>query len=371
MVEKSYKLERKSLDYGKIFLLSDLHFGVRSNSLEWLVNHKNFFYNFYIPFLKSHASDNDALWILGDWFDNRQLLDIYVMNTSIDIIIDLAKVLPVHFLIGNHDIYKKYDTDINSIAAFRHIPNVYIYEKPVIITNGKSDILILPWIGDYEEEQKIIASNPTQYIFAHTDIAGFQYDNNRPINRGLDVSGLTGLRRLFSGHIHKRQEIGKLIYIGCPYHTKRSDIGNIKAVYMFDPQTNTVTTERNTYSPVFQRISLESLLELTLEKTVKVLDNNYTDILVPDKYIHSFNLTAFVDVLKDCKFKKIETSIDQKRPETDITDLSEEIDIKDILSLVEASINDLGYKMEVIVKLKLLNKTYYDRAYNEKEEIIL
>jgi hypothetical protein len=83
-----------------------------------------------------------------------------------------------------------------------------------------------------------------------------------------------------------------------------------------------------------------------------------------------FNLTAFVDVLKDCKFKKIETSIDQKRLDTDVTDLSDEIDIKDILSLVEASINDLGYKMEVLVKLKLLNKSYYDKAYNEKEEII-
>jgi metallophosphoesterase superfamily enzyme len=370
MVEKDYRLERKSLDYEKIFLLSDLHFGVRSNSLEWLVNHKNFFYDFYIPFLKKYSSKGDVLWILGDWFDNRQLLDIYVMNTSIDIIIDIAKVIPVHFLIGNHDIYKKYDTDINSIAAFRHIPNVYIYEKPVIITNGRSEILILPWVGDYKEEQKIISMNPTQYVFAHTDIAGFQYDNNRLINRGLDVSAMPALQRLFSGHIHKRQESGKLIYIGCPYHTKRSDIGNDKAVYMFDPQTNTIVKERNTYSPIFQRLSLESLLELTLEQTSKVLANNYTDILVPDKYIHMFNLTAFVDVLKDCKFKKIETSIDQKRLDTDVTDLSDEIDIKDILSLVEASINDLGYKMEVLVKLKLLNKAYYDKAYNEKEEII-
>ena len=56
MVEKEYRLERKSLDYEKIFLLSDLHFGVRSNSLEWLINHKNFFYDFYIPFLKKYSS---------------------------------------------------------------------------------------------------------------------------------------------------------------------------------------------------------------------------------------------------------------------------------------------------------------------------
>lgn len=370
MLEKNYKVETTHIDYSNIFLISDLHFGVRSNSLEWLVNQKDFFYNFYIPFLKKYYKKGDVLWVLGDWFDNRQLLDIYVMNTSIDIVISLSEILPVYFLIGNHDIYKKYDTDVNSVAAFRHIPNVFVYEKPAIITNNKSTIFVMPWVGNKDDEENYIKSNPTDYIFAHTDISGFQYDNNKLINKGIDVTEIKTLKRMFSGHIHKRQEQEKIIYIGCPYHTKRSDIGNSKGVYIFNPENNLIQFEANNYSPIFQKALLETLLELNLSDITKILDNNYTDIIVPDKYIHSFNLTALVDILKDCRYKKIETSIEQKKMDTDLTDLTDEIDIKDILSLLEMSINDLGYNMEVLTKLKLLNKNYYDKAYNEKEEQI-
>jgi len=370
MLDKNYKVETQYIEYANIFLISDLHFGVRSNSLEWLVNHKNFFYDFYIPFIKKNAKPNDILWVLGDWFDNRQLLDIYVMNTSIDIIMSLSEILPVYFLIGNHDIYKKYDTDVNSVAAFRHIPNVFVYEKPVIITNKKSSIFIMPWVGNKEDEEKFILTNPADYIFCHTDISGFQYDNNRLINKGIDVSEIKTLKRLFSGHIHKRQEHDKLIYIGCPYHTKRSDIGNSKGVYIFNPENNLVQFEANNYSPIFQKTLLETLLELNLSEISKVLTNNYTDIIVPDKYIHIFNLTALVDILKNCNYKKIETSIEQKKLDSELSELSEDIDIKDILSLLESSINDLGYQLEVLVKLKVLNKLYYEKAFNEREEQI-
>jgi len=370
MIEKNYKVDTQYLEYANIFMISDLHFGVRSNSLEWLNNQKDFFYNFYIPFLKKYKKDGDVLWILGDWFDNRQLLDIYVMNSSIDIVMALSEILPVHFLIGNHDIYKKYDTDVNSVAAFKYIPNVYVYEKPVIITNNNSTILILPWIGNKEDEDQYILANTTDYIFTHTDISGFQYDNNRIISKGIEVEEIKTLKRLFSGHIHKRQEKEKLIYIGCPYHTKRSDIGNSKGVYIFNPTNNLIQFEANNYSPIFQKALLETLLELTLSDISKILSNNYTDIIVPDKYIHIFNLTALVDILKDCNYKKIETSIEQKKLESELTDISEDIDIKDILSLLESSINDLGYQMEVLVKLKVLNKAYYEKAYNEREDQI-
>lgn len=366
---RSYTADVRRVNFNNIYLLSDTHMGVRSNSLEWLLNIRNFFFDFYIPYVKSNIKKDDVLFFCGDFFDSRQLLDINVMNAGIDIVIALAEILPVHFLIGNHDIYKKYDTDVNSIAAFRHIPNVSIYEKPVVITNGNNTVFVMPWVGNKEEEERYILANPADYIFAHTDIAGFQYDNNRIISKGIDVSGIPTLKRLFSGHIHKRQEMGKLTYIGCPYQTKRSDIGNVKGVYIFDPKNNSVVFKKNTTSPIFQRVLLEDILELTLAKTSEILVNNYTDIIVPDKYLQIFNLTAFVDVLKDCKYKKIETTIEQKKLDSDLAGVSEDIDIKDVLSLLEMSITDLGYKMEVLVKLKLLNKSYYEKAYNEKDEM--
>ena len=300
---------------------------------------------------------------MGDFFDNRQLIDINVLNVGINIVLELSEILPIYFLTGNHDIYKKYNTDVNSIAAFKYIPNITIYEKPVIISNGKSNILILPWIGNKETEEAYVKANKPEYVFAHTEISGFKYDNGRDIKESsTNFKKIKSIKRIFSGHIHKRQESGNIIYLGSPYHTKRSDIGNDKGVYYFEPNENTFNFTYNKYSPIFQKITMENILNLTLKETNNLLENNYTDIIIPDKYIHLFNLSKFIDILKNCKYKKIETLNDHKKLDEQLTDIANIINIRDILTLLELNIDDLGHQMEVIVKLKLLNKKYYEKA---------
>lgn len=367
-----FESEVPTLDipYNRIFMISDLHFGVRANSIEWLENHLEFFYEFYIPFLKKNLKKGDILFILGDWFDNRQLLDINVMNKSIDVILDLSKILPIYFMTGNHDIYKKNDTDVNSLAPFRFIPNVTIFEDPVIITNKKSKILVLPWVGNGEKEEGYAKANKADYIFAHTDIAGFKYDNGFHIRNGSRLKKLPGVKRLYSGHIHKRQEHKNSVYIGSPYSTKRSDIGNKKGVYMLDPNTNEQEFTPNILSSIFQRIPLEDLMEMTLEKAYRVLEKNYTDIIVPDKYIHLFNLTRFIDLLKDCAYKRIETRGEKNKLDDSFDEILDGAEIKDIITLLESSIDDLEQTMEAVVKLKLINRIYYEKASKEQEEFI-
>ncbi len=356
------------INFKRIFLLSDLHFGVRGNSLEWLNNQLTFFDEFYIPFLKQNVKDGDILVFIGDFFDNRQLLDINVMNKAIDTIIKLSHIINIHMIVGNHDLYKKNDTDVNSLSVFKFIPNVTIYENPAIISNGKSNILLMPWVGDPETEEKYAVTNVgnASYIFAHTDMYGFKYDNGKSIVKGVDLHSL-GFKRIFSGHIHKRQDIGTTHYIGSPYHTKRSDIGNKKAVYIFDPDNNTLETFDNNVSPVFQRIQLNDILEWTLDFTSKVLDNNYTDIIVPDKYINLFNLTKFIDLLKGCSYKKIEVVGEKIKNDEDISSFMDGENIKDIITLLEDSINELNQPAEMLERLKTMNKEYYEKA--NKEEV--
>lgn len=367
---KKFKVDTQHINYNKIFLLSDTHLGVRANSLEWLQNIKQFFYNFYIPYLKQNIEPGDCLFFLGDFFDNRQLLDINVLNVGIDIILDISKIIPIHIITGNHDIYKKYDTDVNSIVAFRYIPNVTIYEKPAIVTNGNNNILILPWIGNKDVEENYIRANKCEYIFSHTNIAGFKFDNGKDIKSAyaVDVSKFRQIKKLFSGHIHKRQEIGNFIYIGSPYHTKRSDISNDKGLYIFNPNNNTNTFIPNDFSPIFQRILLDNILELSLNDTIKILNNNYTDIIVSDKYIHLFNLTKFIDILEGCEYKKIETIGERKRLDNELLGMSDGEETKDILSLLEINISNLGYQMETLIHLKLLNRKYYENASKEDVE---
>ena len=363
----SFNLIEKQVNIHNCFLLNDIHFGCRSNSVEWLENILSYFYNFDRPYVKSNVKNGDELFLNGDFYDSRQSIDINVLNASFKLIVDLSKILPVNCLIGNHDITRKFDTDVNSLISFKYIPNITVYEKPTILVNNDYRILLLPWVGNYETEEKIITEAKVDYVFAHTDMTGFVLDNGREIKTGVNLFKIKDLKRVFSGHIHKRQELvgGRYIYTGSPYHTKRSDIGNIKGVYKFNPKENSTEFTKNDFSPVFNRIKLEDILEYTLEQVENIFYNNYTDIIIPNKYVHLFNLSKFIDLIKDSKYKKIETITDLNKLDYTLNSLEEGVDIRDILSLLESSIEELGHGNELTAKLKELNKAYYNKINKE------
>ncbi|MFW6281447.1 MAG: metallophosphoesterase [bacterium] len=368
-----YIVGEKEIPFNKIFLLSDLHFGIRSNSTEWLDNFKDFFQRFYIPWVKENVENGDILFVLGDWFDNRQLLDILVMNISIDIVGELSKILPVYFITGNHDIYKKKDTDVHSLRAFKFINNVEIFEKPIIIKNNNASILLLPWIGDRKEEEEYAKKNVNRadYIFAHTNLSGFKYDNGKEIFKGSDLVSFN-YKRVISGHIHKRQlDNNKGIYIGSPYHTKRSDIGNQKGVYIFYPKDNKLKFKENNYSPIYQKIPLTTILDKTLKECYDIFSNNYSDIIIPDEFIHLFSLPKFIDLLKDCPYKKIEAVGERQKIDDDESIIINGESTKDILTLIEETIDEVDqtkYNLDYRnckSKLKKLNKEYYKKVQEE------
>src|SRR5574343_417982 len=90
----------------RTFLISDTHFGVRNSSNEWMEIQKEYFYNFLIPLLKKESKKGDILIHCGDVFDSRQSINLFVMNFALEIFEELAKILPVIILLGNHDIAK-------------------------------------------------------------------------------------------------------------------------------------------------------------------------------------------------------------------------------------------------------------------------
>lgn len=145
-------------------------------------------------------------------------------------------------------------------------------------------------------------------------------------------------------------------------------MGNRKGVYMIDPETDHQEFVPNTISPIFQRIDLEELMEMTLEKAYKALENNYTDIIVPDKYIQLFNLTKFIDLLSGCAYKKIETRGEKNKLDESFGEILDGEEIKDIVTLLENNIEILEQNMETIVKLKLLNREYYEKAKSSQTE---
>ena len=208
-------------DADEIVFISDVHFGVRNGSFDWLEIMRRYFYDFFMPLIRNEISSgkHPVVVVAGDYFDNRQYVDINVLNVAYQTMVDISGICPVYIMVGNHDIYKKNDTDVNSLVIFNNVRNVNIISKisQITLMNG-STFLLVPWIGDISKENKIIAEHKDDfdYLVFHTEISGMTYDNNRSITNGLNLSVMDDKCRILSGHIHKRQEGKKGLYFGSP-----------------------------------------------------------------------------------------------------------------------------------------------------------
>lgn len=350
-------------DFDRIFLLSDLHFGIKSNSLEWFENQMDYFYNFYIPYIEENKTNKSILVICGDTFDNKELIDIFVQNKVVDLFVQISKMLPIYFILGNHDIYKRDDVDINSLdVSFSRIKNVNIINNNLILNSSNKKVLMLSWNVNYAELRDIIEKESPDYAFCHSNILGFKNDNMTSITHGIDLKNIKNTL-IFSGHIHKRQGSNNIIYLGSPYHTKRSDIGNRKGVYYIDTLNDRVDFKYNDYSPIFQKINNKDVIKLLKENNinelVNIFNNNYTDIVTTFSELKDFDFQKFVKFLNDngCQYKQIEMEMVGDNITNTVVDVKTNNN-QNIESIINEAIEKLTVNDNVKFKLKEINKNF-------------
>ena len=88
----------------KYFILNNTNFGYNNNSKEYFNNLKKYFYDFFIPYLKKNAKENDKLIHLGGLFNNTDKHKTEYILTVKDIIDKISKILPI-FLLVREDKY--------------------------------------------------------------------------------------------------------------------------------------------------------------------------------------------------------------------------------------------------------------------------
>lgn len=354
----------------RVILISDIHLGIRNASFEWIENMTKYFDNFFIPLIRKYkeAGDKCIVVVAGDYFDNRQHIDINVMNVGAEIMQKIAAEVEVFVSIGNHDIYKKKEVDISSVKIFKLFKNVKLIEKlTTLVTSQDKQFLIVPWVGDAKEETKILTRNKNiDFYILHSDIAGFKYDNGRQIVNGVNISTIEG-KKIYSGHIHKRQSTDVATYIGSPYHLKRSDIGNTKGIYSVVITPDGVKEEfvENTYSPKYLKVPLEDILDYTLDKVKKIVYNNYVDIIIKRKWKNDISMSKLMEAMDYCKPRKIEIILDKL--ETEFTDdnniVTKDMSIEDVSNdKIDKLGKERGYTEEDIKKLKEMNAAYLGMA---------
>jgi DNA repair exonuclease SbcCD nuclease subunit len=356
-----------NIDAKRIWLISDTHFGVRSNSREWMDIIEQYFKEGLIPTLKREYKPGDILIHCGDVFDSRQSINLYVMNKGIEIFEEINKIMPVYMIIGNHDIFMKYSNDINSLKVFKHMSNIHVFEKPTFAQLGPKKALFMPWVDSHEEFMEIASKYSGDLMFCHTDIKGMSFNKFVKIEEGADGDKFSNFQRVYSGHIHYAQKYKNVRMLGCPYELTRSDSGNTKNLWRLDLETDEEVNFENDISPKFVKYRLEWILEQTTEKLQELFYNNFVDILVTPQWSIKFPFAIFGE--KFTGYRKINPIItDSQEVMTEDGEIIEEYEEINLSTLIEKHIESLPYSENVKENLKRVSARFYQETLTELEE---
>ena len=206
--------------FKKAACFTDIHFGLKGGSR----THNNDCEEFVKWFCKN-AKENDCetCIFLGDWHHNRSTTDVSTMNYTLSNLERLSKNFEkVYFILGNHDLFYKDKREINSVEFMRLFPNVVPIREP--LTEG--EVTIFPWlVGD---EWKKIEKDTSRYMFGHFELPSFYMNAmvQMPDHGSLRSSHFQNAEYVFSGHFHKRQHKGNIVYMGNAFPHNYADAGD-------------------------------------------------------------------------------------------------------------------------------------------------
>jgi DNA repair exonuclease SbcCD nuclease subunit len=273
----------------KIAIISDVHFGCKSNNERYLTIAENFFKETLATVLRTKSISD--VRIIGDLFDNRNTLNVRTLNAVTGVFHWYQTHMPsVHFKIslGNHDIYYHNRTDINSLECLREFQNVTIIDKVYREELDGKKLITFPWIiKDSETEVQFkeikLNSDIWDLCLGHFEVSGFQVAYNHVHDGGYGKGDFSKFKKVFSGHFHLRNTEGNITYIGCPYQLNWGDYGDQKGIHIWDSKTEEVEFIPNLDSPVFVRLTVDDFLNKRKEK-LKSIKGNFVKLVIDSKY---------------------------------------------------------------------------------------
>lgn len=169
----------------------------------------------------------DLVINLGDTFDTHSVVRSEILSEFNEHKENVLMVCPYTYVLGNHDMYKPNSSKYHALQTMKRRAGFKIIDAPTV----DGDITYVPYIHEFKDFPQI----ETAICVAHQTFVGCDYGYYRP-DVGVDADKLNA-EIIISGHIHKRQMFGKVIYPGTPFAQSMSDINQAKGVMLFDTDT--------------------------------------------------------------------------------------------------------------------------------------
>ena len=307
--------------FKKAAVFTDIHLGLKGNSKV----HNDDCEQFVDWFIQNAKDNNCETGIFcGDWHHNRNSLNLTTMDATIRSMEKLGGAFEQFFFFdGNHDLYYKDKRDVNSTAFAKHIPGITFIDE---ITT-KEDVTLVPWLVG--EEWKKIKDIKSKYMFGHFELPSFYMNAmvQMPDTGELKAEHFKHQEYDFSGHFHKRQQQGKIHYIGNAFPHNYADAWDDKRGMM-------ILDRENNKEPKY--INWEDCPKYRTTTLSKLLDPKQ-DIIKSKMYLR---VTIDVPIsYEEASFIK-ETFINQHKcreisliPQKQVEEISTELDIQQFESV--------------------------------------
>lgn len=345
----------------RVAIITDQHFGARSDSQAFLDFYEKFYDNTFFPALE----DNEikTVLILGDTFDRRKYVNFYSLGRAKKMFFDklAEKDIDVIMIAGNHDTYFKNTNEINSPELLlKEYKNIQIIDEAVTLDVHGTEVCFVPWVctDNFDHSMQTMKDTSAEICMGHFEIAGFAMYRGMQSNEGFTADTFKKFDMVFSGHYHHRSNDNHIYYLGNPYELTWQDYNDPRGFHLFDLNTRSLDFIQNPYT-MFARLEyddtgvLEDLDALDLQgKYVKLVVVNKTDYYKFDKYVQKlYN--------KGCA----EIKIVEDLSEFNEGEVSSDINLEDTLDVLSNYIDSVQTDADK-EKIKTFMRTLYTEAVN-------
>ena len=334
--------------FNKAAVFTDLHLGLKSNSRIHNQDCEDFV-DWYIDQAKQNGCETGIF--CGDLHHNRNSLNITTMQHSLRILEKLGESFDQFFYFpGNHDLYYKDKRDVHSVEYAKHIPGITVINE----LYERDDVAMVPWL--VEDEWKQAAKMKSRYMFGHFELPHFYMNAmvQMPDNGELKAEHFQHQEYVFTGHFHKRQQRGKVHYIGNAFPHNFADAWD-------DARGMMILDKKNNQEPFY--IDWPDCPKYRTAKLSELLEpaNN---IAVPKSYLR---VTLDLPIsFEEASFIK-ETYIEQHGcreitliPEKQIEEISTDVDISTF-----ESVDEIVSKEITAIESESFNSSTLLSIYNE------
>lgn len=329
--------------FDRVVIFGDIHHGLKGNSHEH--NQKcSEFIDWFITVAKKEGIDKCIF--LGDWNHVRVSTNVSTMHYSLENLRKLNDAFSkIYFMLGNHDLYYKDNRDLNSVEYGNLFSNIQVIDSITTI----DDVTFLPWL--VKNEWKKISKIKSKYIFGHLELPRFKMNAmvEMPDNGLLQADHFGSHQCVISGHFHKRQQKGNIIYVGSPFPHNFADAWDDERGMMILEWGSEPRFVNFTNGPKYRTIRLSHLLT----NPSQFIDENTHARITIDVNVTYEEMNYIKDVLTTGLKAKEISMISQKTDDME-HEFDGEIEFESVDQIVLKQLNNVestSYNVELLVAL--------------------